>query len=195
MDEKNQCRCPVRPLYTQGSLASGSNHEAGLMARWHAEHGGHPYAKARDELARALQAAERDVGSGEAVLDMVRDVFGLSRESHEPSTIREVFQEADRRHAAIVDALYPSDTNGGELLDAARLQVLQRLRGEAGINAMETEVRAVSLETLTATTAWLDALLRRKEGNPREGDAYDFPAWVSAVVQREAQEVASGPAT
>lgn len=73
------CRCPVRPYYTPGSLGSGSSHESALLDRWQAEHGAHPYAKVRDELARAVQAAEKDVGSGEAVLDMVHDIFGLVR--------------------------------------------------------------------------------------------------------------------
>lgn len=82
-----------------------------------------------------------------------------------------------------------------EFLDAARRQVLQRLHEEAAIHATEADVRAVDEQGLKTTTAWLDALLRRKEGNPREGATYDFPAWVTAVVQREAQEVAPGPAT
>lgn len=53
--------------------------ETAALRAWEAEHGHHPYAKARDELARALQCAEGSVNSGEAVLDMVADVFGLAR--------------------------------------------------------------------------------------------------------------------
>ena len=73
------CRCPIRPYYTIGSFGSGSNHESRLLDDWQREHGGHAYARARDELARALQAAEKDVRSGAAVLDMVHDVFNLPR--------------------------------------------------------------------------------------------------------------------
>ncbi len=78
-DEGRQCRCPLRPHCNPGSLGGGSNLEASLLARWENEHAAHPYARARDELARALQAAEAEVGGGEAVLDMVGDIFGLPR--------------------------------------------------------------------------------------------------------------------
>jgi hypothetical protein len=73
------CRCPVRPYFSIGSLGSGSATETQAVARWEAEHGRHPYARARDELSQALQKAEGAVGSGAAVLDMVRDVFELQR--------------------------------------------------------------------------------------------------------------------
>lgn len=76
---QNDCRCPVRPYASLGSLASGSASETSSLYRWEAEHGDHPYAKARDELADALQNAEVRVGSDSAVLDMVADVFGLAR--------------------------------------------------------------------------------------------------------------------
>ena len=75
------CRCPVRPLYNPGSFGSGSSHEMALMDRWTAEHGGHPYAKARDELAHAMQAAEKDVRSGDALWDMCHDIMSLPRPS------------------------------------------------------------------------------------------------------------------
>jgi hypothetical protein len=75
------CRCPVRPYFSIGSLGSGSAAETQAVARWDAEHGRHPYARARDELSQALQKAEGAVGSGAAVLDMVHDVFELKRPS------------------------------------------------------------------------------------------------------------------
>lgn len=75
------CRCPVRPYATPGSLASGSAHESAQVQRWQEEHGAHAYAKARDQLAGALQGAESAVASGEAMLDMVHDVLGRRRPS------------------------------------------------------------------------------------------------------------------
>lgn len=102
MDAKD-CRCPVRPYYTPGSFGSGSTHESALLDRWHAEHGGHPYAKARDVLASACQAAERDVRSGEAVLDMVADIFNQPRPSRAPTLAGEVVREAHRRNQRIAD--------------------------------------------------------------------------------------------
>jgi hypothetical protein len=74
-----ECRCPNRPHATLGSWASGSVSETRAVSAWTAEHGDHPYAKARDELSGPLQHAERSVGSGGAVLDMVADVYGLPR--------------------------------------------------------------------------------------------------------------------
>lgn len=79
-----QCRCPPRPYYSPGSLASGSYLETENVKRWVAEHAHHPYAQARDDLARSLQFAESKVGSGSAVLDMVADVFGLPRRELAP---------------------------------------------------------------------------------------------------------------
>lgn len=83
----NECRCPVRPYYSLGSMASGSATETANVRRWESEHGDHPYAKARDELAKALQYAEGTPGlgekRGEAVLDMVHDAFALMRRSKE----------------------------------------------------------------------------------------------------------------
>jgi len=84
------CRCPVRPYYSPGSMASGSTHEDALLRRWNTEHRGHSYAKARDELAHALQHAERSVKleegleADEAVLDMVFDIFSMRRRSDGP---------------------------------------------------------------------------------------------------------------
>lgn len=97
------CRCPVRPYYTLGSMASGSNHESVLLNHWQAEHGAHPYAKVRDELARAVQTAEKDLSSGEAVLDMVHDIFGLPRYSTAPTAAGEVVREAARRVAKLAE--------------------------------------------------------------------------------------------
>lgn len=83
-----QCRCPNRP-YMQ-ALASGSAHDAGVLREWEAQHGNHAYAKARDSLAAALQVAETSVRceevmmAGEAVLDMVCDVFSMPRYSAIP---------------------------------------------------------------------------------------------------------------
>ena len=74
-----ECRCPVRPCFSLGSLVSGSATEDRALREWEATHGAHPYAKVRDELATALQVAEGKVRSGEAVLDMVADVFGMRR--------------------------------------------------------------------------------------------------------------------
>lgn len=73
------CMCPLRPFYTQGSMASGSQHESALLRQWEAEHGRHPYAKARDELAGAMQGAEAQVHSGEAVLRMAKEILGAPR--------------------------------------------------------------------------------------------------------------------
>lgn len=59
--------------------------ETAALQAWDREHSHHPYAKARDELAKALQIAETAVkrgeqdGAGQAVLDMVADVFGMER--------------------------------------------------------------------------------------------------------------------
>jgi hypothetical protein len=82
------CRCPVRPYFSIGSLGSGSAAETQAVARWEDEHGRHPYARARDELSQALQKAEGAVGSGAAVLDMVRDVFELYRPGVRGETVR-----------------------------------------------------------------------------------------------------------
>jgi len=71
------CRCPNRPYSI--SWASGSEWEREQLARWDAAHAHHPYAKARDQLAKALQQAEGTVHSGLAVLDMVSDVYGIRR--------------------------------------------------------------------------------------------------------------------
>lgn len=76
---KELCRCPLRPCYSLGSLASGRTHEDALVKQWTAEHGSHSYAKARDELAAHLHRAETHGGRGAAVLDMVHDVLGLER--------------------------------------------------------------------------------------------------------------------
>jgi hypothetical protein len=68
-------------------MGSGSQMETAALRKWDAEHSHHPYAKARDELAKALQIAESSVkreehdASGYAVLDMVHDVLGLERSS------------------------------------------------------------------------------------------------------------------
>lgn len=78
-NDDRQCRCPVRPYYTPGSFGSGSSHETALVNQWQREHGDHAYAKARDALAGACQHAEGTMGSGEAVLDMVHDIFNLPR--------------------------------------------------------------------------------------------------------------------
>lgn len=83
MDSQNpkQCKCPLRPYL--GSWARDSASQSAADARWRAEHGAHPYANVRDELARALQAAEAQT-SAEAVLDMVQDVFNLPRRNAIP---------------------------------------------------------------------------------------------------------------
>lgn len=86
MDAK-QCRCPLRPYF--GGWGSGSAQESAALNAWQQEHGAHPYAKARDVLAHALQSAEGTVGSGDAVLDMVADVFSLSRRKSPAETVAE----------------------------------------------------------------------------------------------------------
>lgn len=96
MSESRQCRCPVRPYYRPGSFGSGSTHEDAMLRRWQEEHGSHEYANARDELARALRSAEGSVRSGEAVLDMVADVFELPRFSTNPSATAAAIREASR---------------------------------------------------------------------------------------------------
>ena len=82
------CRCPNRPRFP--SLGRDSAAETAAMRRWDYEHGHHAYAKARDTLAQALQYAEGSVSrdeqrkAGEAVLDMVADVYGMRRRSDGP---------------------------------------------------------------------------------------------------------------
>lgn len=88
--EKNNetCRCPNRPRFPSWGRDSAA--ETSAMRRWDAEHGSHAYAKARDTLAQALQAAESSVrveeqeNAGEAVLDMVADVYRMRRRSDGP---------------------------------------------------------------------------------------------------------------
>jgi hypothetical protein len=75
-NDTRACRCPVRPYFTPGSFASGSQHETRLVDEWNMTHAHHPYAKARDELAGAMQAAESAVRSGEAVLQMAHEIVG-----------------------------------------------------------------------------------------------------------------------
>ena len=76
------CRCPVRPYYSIGSLASGSTHETALLDRWEREHSHHAFAKARDKLATAFQSIEglQPDGtrlSGEDLLLMTRQIFDV----------------------------------------------------------------------------------------------------------------------
>jgi hypothetical protein len=86
--DRQTCRCPVRPYYSPGSLGSGSTTETANLRRWEAEHGGHPYAKARDDLAGAMQTAESRVGSGEEVLQMAHEIMGAAfhPSSHDAAT-------------------------------------------------------------------------------------------------------------
>lgn len=95
--DAKSCRCPVRPWATPGSFASGSVSEARAVEAWQARHGSHPYAKARDELAKSLQYAEIRLGSASAVPNMVADVFGLPRESVGPHNAREAVQSVHER--------------------------------------------------------------------------------------------------
>jgi hypothetical protein len=74
--DPKQCRCPLRPY--MGSWGSGSASETAALNRWQADHGHHPYAVARDELARAMQAAEGQVGNGDAVLQMAKEIMGAA---------------------------------------------------------------------------------------------------------------------
>lgn len=110
MNDARTCRCPVRPYYAPGSLGAGSVVETESVKRWVMEHASHPYAQARDDLARSLQFAESRVGSGEAVLDMVADVFGLPRVSSAPTLAGEAVREASRRNARLAAEAHP----GGE---------------------------------------------------------------------------------
>lgn len=82
--EAKQCRCPLRPYHSPGSFGSGSTHEDVVVRRWEEEHGQHHYAKARDELARAMESAERAAGGGEALLEMCREILGLPRQELAP---------------------------------------------------------------------------------------------------------------
>lgn len=76
--KEGPCRCPARPYTNPGSFAYESAYAA--LKEWNEEHGAHPYAKARDELAKALHIAEGTVHRTPAVLDMVADVFGMPRQ-------------------------------------------------------------------------------------------------------------------
>lgn len=67
------------------------------MDAWQERHGNHPYAKARDELAGALQQAEARIGSAYAVLNMVADVFSLPRESVGPQNAAEAARSVHGR--------------------------------------------------------------------------------------------------
>jgi hypothetical protein len=67
------CRCPLRPYYTLGSFGSGSSDEDRLLDEWQRVHGEHPYAKARDEVARQIQWAVLKRADAER---MVRELFG-----------------------------------------------------------------------------------------------------------------------
>lgn len=98
MDAKD-CRCPPRPYL--GGMARDSQMQIAADGRWEQEHGSHPYARSRDNLAHALQYAEGTAGSGEAVLDMVADVFGQPRPSRAPTLCGEAVREAHRRNARI----------------------------------------------------------------------------------------------
>jgi hypothetical protein len=90
------CRCPNRPYAS--SWARDSAMEQAQLQQWDEEHGSHPYARARDTLAQALQSAEGAVHSGPAVLDMVHDVFGLPRQEWET---RHVATDGGIGHLAI----------------------------------------------------------------------------------------------
>jgi len=74
--DPKQCHCPSRPYL--GSLASGSQMQMAADEKWQQTHGHHPYAQVRDELARAMQSAEAQVGSGEAVLQMAKEIMGAT---------------------------------------------------------------------------------------------------------------------
>lgn len=88
-----QCRCPLRPYGP--SMASGSSWERARLEEWQRTHGHHAYAKARDDLAKALNVAETTLKreeqrkAGEAVMDMVHDVFGLLRRGTETKRLSE----------------------------------------------------------------------------------------------------------
>jgi len=72
--DPKQCRCPLRPYL--GGMARDSQMQRAADREWEEQHAAHPYAKARDELARAMQSAEGQVGSGEAVLQMAKEIVG-----------------------------------------------------------------------------------------------------------------------
>ena len=74
MDAKT-CRCPLRPYL--GGMARDSQMQTAADWRWEQEHGVHPYAKARDRIASAMQAAEAEMGSGEAMWQAAHEVMGL----------------------------------------------------------------------------------------------------------------------
>ena len=74
MDAKT-CRCPLRPYL--GGMARDSQMQIAADREWEQEHGTHPYAKARDRLASAMQASEGEMGSGEAMWQAAQEIMNL----------------------------------------------------------------------------------------------------------------------
>jgi hypothetical protein len=72
--DPKQCRCPLRPYL--GGMARDSQMQEAADETWREQHEHHWYARVRDGLARAIQSAEWQVGSGEAVLQMVKEILG-----------------------------------------------------------------------------------------------------------------------
>lgn len=103
--EPNECRCPTRPHGS--SWARGSMAEKLARDAWERQHGEHPYAKARDELAVALHHADGRVVSGSAVLNMVADSFGLPRESVGPQSAAEAVRSVHERIARRAEEVTP----------------------------------------------------------------------------------------
>lgn len=68
-----------------------------------------------------------------------------------------------------------------EVHDIAAEQVHQRLSQEAGVDSTLGHVRAWTHEQRVSATQWMNALLRRKEGSPHEGDRYEWPEHVKAM--------------
>jgi hypothetical protein len=134
--KEGPCRCPVRPYANPGSFASGSAYEDAGIKRWEAEHGGHPYAKARDTLAKALQIAEGAMYSQPAALDMVADVFGMPRQRWEVRGVTQTPEEAPISTRAIQEALFHSRLDHASALPP-HLAAMRR------IEAAEVELAAL----------------------------------------------------
>jgi hypothetical protein len=120
--DERKCWCPLRPYFSPGSMGSGSVTEQRALERWQAEHAHHPYAKARDELARGIQSAEGTMGSGEAALRMVYESMGIPVAEISGQALTEV-EEAEREVKAASFRIRAAEDHHGaayrKLQDAA----------------------------------------------------------------------------
>jgi hypothetical protein len=123
--------------------------------------------------------------------EVLREVTRMMDARVVPHALLHYVTNAILRGLDEVESSVPTMTCGeyGAMLDAMRRQVRQRLQDEAGVHAREDEVGSWSEVQLKDATLWMDCMLRRKEGTPHEGDTYDFPPHVAAVVKREADGI------